>query len=277
MVEAEGTKRDLLLCGIIKTKMKIISFFSVLLIGISLFTVKPTYAWPNLDTNVFDNAYGVSCGVSGSPPTNKCCAPLYWRLDLRFDNGYIDSAVSIPRGIVETVFNGVLSKIASEGYNAVRSVTGPYSTCYQGSTPSVADPSDKSCVCVANGTSLGAAAHLCNALSPKEKITCEDCFNKSGKSQQAGIWTGIGCVYGDLGSFVQNTLLGWGIGLAGFTSLLCIIYAAFMMQISRGNAEKIKKAQELLTSCIMGLLLIIFSIFILRIIGVNLLRIPGFS
>ena len=41
--------------------------------------------------------------------------------------------------------------------------------------------------------------------------------------------------------------------------------------------EKIKKAQDLLTSCIMGLMLIIFAVFILRLVGVNILRIPGFS
>ena len=39
----------------------------------------------------------------------------------------------------------------------------------------------------------------------------------------------------------------------------------------------LKKAQELITSCIMGLMLIIFSIFILRLIGVDILKIPGFE
>jgi len=68
-----------------------------------------------------------------------------------------------------------------------------------------------------------------------------------------------------------------GIGLAGLIALLCIIYAAFMIQISSGNPERIKKAQELLTSCIMGLMLIIFSVFILRLIGVDILKIPGFT
>ena len=58
---------------------------------------------------------------------------------------------------------------------------------------------------------------------------------------------------------------------------MCIIYSAYLIQFSRGNPERIKKAREYLTSCIMGLLLIIFSIFILRLIGVDILRIPGFG
>jgi hypothetical protein len=98
-----------------------------------------------------------------------------------------------------------------------------------------------------------------------------------GASGTVGIWTSIGCISSDLKGFISQTLLSWGIGLAGIIALLCIIYSAFQMQTSQGNPEKIKKAQELLTSCIMGLMLIIFSIFILKLIGVNILKIPGFQ
>jgi len=49
------------------------------------------------------------------------------------------------------------------------------------------------------------------------------------------------------------------------------------MQSSQGNPEKLKKSQDMITSCIMGLMLIIFSIFILKLIGVDILKIPGFS
>jgi hypothetical protein len=59
--------------------------------------------------------------------------------------------------------------------------------------------------------------------------------------------------------------------------MLGIIFSAFQIQISQGNPEKIKKAREMLTSFVIGLLVIIFSVFILRLIGVDLLRIPGFS
>jgi hypothetical protein len=68
-----------------------------------------------------------------------------------------------------------------------------------------------------------------------------------------------------------------GIGLAGGVAMLCIMYSAFRMQTSQGNPEAIKKAQETLTSCITGLVLIIFSVLILRIIAQDILRIPGFN
>jgi len=92
-----------------------------------------------------------------------------------------------------------------------------------------------------------------------------------------GMWTGMGCLPLDLNTLIGSFVLSTGIGIGGIFALLCIIYSAFMMQSSQGNPEKLKKAQEMITSCIMGLMLIIFSVLIMKIIGVNILRIPGFG
>lgn len=133
--------------------------------------------------------------------------------------------------------------------------------------PSSLDPSN--CTCEQATTSL---EKICaSGVSSNEQGACADCI-----ANKKGVWTALGCVESTLGGFVKNTLLGWGIGLAGVVAMLCIIYSAFMMQISSGNPEKIKKAKERLTACIVGLLLIIFSVFILKLIGVDILQIPGF-
>ncbi len=114
-------------------------------------------------------------------------------------------------------------------------------------------------------------AKLCSNIdNKKERSECIKCSKN-------GIWTAIGCFESDFSEFLTKNLLGWGIGLAGIISLLCIVYAAIKLQLSRGNPEKIKSTQEMLTSCIVGLLLIIFSVLILRVIGVDILRIPGFA
>lgn len=44
---------------------------------------------------------------------------------------------------------------------------------------------------------------------------------------------------------------------------------------SQGDHEKVKEAREILTSAIIGLLFLIFSLVILEVIGVDLLHIPG--
>lgn len=102
--------------------------------------------------------------------------------------------------------------------------------------------------------------------------SCTNCFTNG------GVWSGIGCVYVlDFRRFIMENIFKLAVGFAGLVALGCIIYAAFLMQTASNDPEKIKKSQDLITSCIMGLMLIIFSIFILRVIGVDILRLPGLA
>ena len=62
--------------------------------------------------------------------------------------------------------------------------------------------------------------------------------------------------------------MGVGSGIAFMLSL----YAGFMVMTSAGNPERLKAGQELLTSAIGGLILLIFSVFILKFIGIDILK-----
>lgn len=86
--------------------------------------------------------------------------------------------------------------------------------------------------------------------------------------------TAIGCVnvLGGQQDFL-NTILRWAIGVGSGIAFLLILYASFMIMTSAGNPERLKAGQELLTSAISGLILLIFSVFILNFIGVNILGI----
>lgn len=107
-------------------------------------------------------------------------------------------------------------------------------------------------------------------LDNEEYVGCLDCFTNG------GYWSALGCVQiQNWQEFISQNIFGLLVGIGGAASLLCIIYASFMIQISQGNAEKIQDARDLLTSCIIGFLVIIFSVFILRIIGYDILRLPG--
>ena len=109
---------------------------------------------------------------------------------------------------------------------------------------------------------------LCNKYFDNP-VECNKCVT------QNKFYSAFGCIPLDIGAFFKETLFQLMLGIAGFIALICIIYSAFQIQTSAGNVEKVKKAQELLTSCIMGLMLIIFSVFILKVIGVDILRVPG--
>ncbi len=89
--------------------------------------------------------------------------------------------------------------------------------------------------------------------------------------------TAIGCVpFTD-----QNALVGfilrWALGIGGGIAFLLILVAGFQIMTSRGDPKRLQGGQELMTSAIAGLLLLIFSLFILRLIGIDILNIPGFN
>lgn len=93
-----------------------------------------------------------------------------------------------------------------------------------------------------------------------------------------GIDTAIGCI--DVLSSPEafaGDLLKWGVGVGGGIAFLLIVYAGFMIMSSSGNPERLKAGQELMTSAISGIVLLIFSIFILNLIGVKILQIPDFG
>ena len=94
----------------------------------------------------------------------------------------------------------------------------------------------------------------------------------------SGIDTAIGCI-GVLGG--QNEylgdILGWAVGVGGGIAFLLIVYAGFMIMSSSGNPDRLKAGQELMTSAISGIVLLVLSVFVLRVIGVDILKIPGFN
>ena len=113
--------------------------------------------------------------------------------------------------------------------------------------------------------------------SSKEKSECISCLDKQtmGGRRVAHVWTSIGCVPLDLPTFIGQFVLTTLLGLAGILCVGCLIYWAIQLQTRGAEADTIKKAKEGIRSCLMGLLLIIFSIFILRLIGVSILGLPG--
>jgi len=76
---------------------------------------------------------------------------------------------------------------------------------------------------------------------------------------------------------IGTNLVKFGSGLAGGIAFLLIIIGGFQIVMSAGNPEKLNEGKETVTSAIVGLLFIIFAIFLLRLIGVDILGIPGLS
>lgn len=92
-----------------------------------------------------------------------------------------------------------------------------------------------------------------------------------------GIQTALGCIPTKEPTQFIAWLLKFAIGIGGGIAFLMMVLGAIKVLTSSGNPEAVKAGQELITSALTGLLFIIFSLFLLQLIGVKILNIPGFG
>ena len=102
---------------------------------------------------------------------------------------------------------------------------------------------------------------------PKREKDIVKCFK---------IDTAIGEISTEPQGFVRK-IFGLVLGLAGGIALVLIILSGYKMMASQGNPEALVAARDQLLSAVIGLLFIIFSFVILQVIGVDILKIPGFG
>ncbi len=98
--------------------------------------------------------------------------------------------------------------------------------------------------------------------------------------KQNGICTIIDTAVGTIdvstpGAFVKAAF-GVILSVSGAIAILIIIFSGYGIMFSQRDPERIKGSQEMLTSAIVGLLFMIFSVTILHIIGYDIFRLPGF-
>ncbi len=88
--------------------------------------------------------------------------------------------------------------------------------------------------------------------------------------------TALGAWPVDASGFITR-LFGTLLALSGGIALLIIIYSGYELLTSQGKPEQVNRARERLTSAIVGLLFLIFSLVILETVGVDVLQIPGWG
>lgn len=108
----------------------------------------------------------------------------------------------------------------------------------------------------------------CEYAFADEKQKCLDCV------KQDKAWTVFGCLPIEPTGF-STFMLRFAIGIGGGMAFLMMIAGAFTVITSRGDPERLKHGKRTITKAAIGLLVIIFAIFILRIIGQELLGLPG--
>lgn len=124
------------------------------------------------------------------------------------------------------------------------------------------------------------ACDLCGycegGTEPSDYQACRTCIYDGTTRKEGVSWTVLGCVKTDPGSFTQQ-MLQLTTGVIGGIMFLVFLYGGFKLLTSAGDPQQIATGKRLVTSSIVALLLIIFSLVILRFVGVEILKLPGFE
>lgn len=75
----------------------------------------------------------------------------------------------------------------------------------------------------------------------------------------------------------MSTFYGVALSIIGAISLIYFIYGAYIIMISRGNPEELRKGKSYIFYALLGLFVAIFGYLIVEVVFVDLLKIPGFE
>jgi hypothetical protein len=101
-------------------------------------------------------------------------------------------------------------------------------------------------------------------------------YNPFNGCSSTSINSALGCIPSEMNAFIP-WLLTWLFGVAGGIAFLLMAYGFILIATSAGDEKKVQGAKETITSAIIGLVVCVFAIFILRLIAVNILKIPGIN
>lgn len=111
----------------------------------------------------------------------------------------------------------------------------------------------------------------CDSVTSYPCVKTQISIDPTESCDSGKVSTAIGCIpVSNTNDFVAF-ILRWALGVGGGIAFLLIIYAGFMIMSSSGNPDRLKAGQELLTSAIAGIIMLIFSVFILKVIGIDIL------
>ncbi len=99
-------------------------------------------------------------------------------------------------------------------------------------------------------------------------------FAECGKEE---IETAVGCINVSNPSSFITSILKIALGIGGGIAFFLMILGIFQIITSLGDPAKLNTGKELIWSAIAGLLMIIFSVFLLQFIGVQVLKLPGWE
>lgn len=222
------------------------------------FTV-PEAFWPNLINS----------------PEGRSYSNLAYKLIRSGDNNELDSQdIHFSGGLLDPVIYRTVNNVQAGNYTAkffLKSSNsyGNLDVCSK--SFNVGSPNEPGGIIEDGDVADFKVCDQTGAAGSDERAKCQQCFNAE------GIWTGIGCIpFKDTAGLVKAFII-IGLGIAGTVVILMVLAGAFLMSTSRGEPQRVDEAKSLITSAVIGIFFLIFSVSILQFIGVRILQIPGFG
>lgn len=116
----------------------------------------------------------------------------------------------------------------------------------------------------------------CAGAKGEARTKCENCISGVTLDGAEGTWTGLGCIPNEPEEFVA-WVLSRAVMMGGGIAFLIMLWGGFQIITSSGDPQKLNAGKDTLVSAAVGLLFIIFSVFLLRIIGIEILALPGLN
>ncbi len=112
---------------------------------------------------------------------------------------------------------------------------------------------------------------LCSQVGPSLVEQCNTCFDKEGS-----IWTAVGCIKSEPKAIIESVVQ-IGVGVGGGIALLMTLIGGFLLTTSQGDPKRTQEGKDMITSSVIGIIFVLFSVVVLQFVGVTVLRLPGFG
>jgi hypothetical protein len=131
-------------------------------------------------------------------------------------------------------------------------------------------------ICEDTGMTSGCCPNIC---PPKRDLTslqwiCTPTLPMlcSASDSSTGINTAIGCIPIEKIELTTEFFLKWSLGVGGGIALFLIALSGIKIMTTQGDPKRLQDARDMLSSAIAGLVLILLSIFLIRFISEELLK-----
>lgn len=224
-------------------------------------------------TTVGNSAAKSARGASNRCATGSCILTI--QIPNNIKNSSLQIAVEDFNGYKKTTTLQINNPNATPTISSLQVTTTPFPTSTPVPSPTPVPPLFPCNTYVdVTDTNKKIPAEELKQLIESERIKNPEYVDR--KYQCDTVSTAVGSIPTDPAKFIRTifTIL---LSMSGGWAVYLIITAGYMLMFSQGDAEGVKEAREKITSAVVGLIFMLLSLVVLRVIGVDIFALPTFK